>query len=400
MTDQPLTPREAADRLSHIAWGDVEVRTAVRALIDLARATSPAPEGGLTVDAVADELARMTGSDFAPSVAPWTSVTARVWDAIERLGGHTPPPEGGDLAARPRVREGEPYRVAQAIDFVGVALDESRMPHPDMVRVLVRAAEDHVDRLQADALTWTPPAPSVATPPQEALCLPDGDSHDGRCQECGDVVLLVMQTHGPVFDGTGDDESPCAGSHTERWEHPHARPSVATPQEGEESMLCPPCAARAGGDGASAGDPAKVFRCPTCGDRWWESTPAAEQATMDALREVEKLTDVADRLAAAIAPPEVLGEHSSANDPWRNALDHAALRPAPAPLAVGDPVKTVEQLDSLPVGSVVRGPVSVGQRDPYGWQIIGISGHMANEARLLPARVLDLRGADSTGGEQ
>ena len=31
----------------------------------------------------------------------------------------------------------------------------------------------------------------------------------------------------------------------------------------------------------------------------------------------------ADRLAAAIAPPEVLGEYTSTNDPWCNALDHA-----------------------------------------------------------------------------
>jgi len=32
----------------------------------------------------------------------------------------------------------------------------------------------------------------------------------------------------------------------------------------------------------------------------------------------------ADKLAAALAPDDVLGEHSSMNDPWANALEYAA----------------------------------------------------------------------------
>ena len=35
--------------------------------------------------------------------------------------------------------------------------------------------------------------------------------------------------------------------------------------------------------------------------------------------------DMADRLAAALAPNDVLGEHTSSNDPWQNALDHAGV---------------------------------------------------------------------------
>lgn len=35
---------------------------------------------------------------------------------------------------------------------------------------------------------------------------------------------------------------------------------------------------------------------------------------------------MADKLAAAIAPPEVRGEHSGMNDPWKNALDYAVGR--------------------------------------------------------------------------
>ncbi|MEU1805869.1 hypothetical protein [Streptomyces sp. NPDC019937] len=37
--------------------------------------------------------------------------------------------------------------------------------------------------------------------------------------------------------------------------------------------------------------------------------------------ERDHMHDVADKLAYAIAPIEVIGEHSSANDPWQNALD-------------------------------------------------------------------------------
>ncbi|MCQ6250879.1 hypothetical protein [Streptomyces malaysiensis] len=38
--------------------------------------------------------------------------------------------------------------------------------------------------------------------------------------------------------------------------------------------------------------------------------------------ERDHMHDVADQLAYAIAPIEVIGEHSSENDPWQNALDH------------------------------------------------------------------------------
>jgi hypothetical protein len=42
----------------------------------------------------------------------------------------------------------------------------------------------------------------------------------------------------------------------------------------------------------------------------------------------DHVENVADDLAAAIAPADVLGEHSTGNDPWRNALDYAAGRAA------------------------------------------------------------------------
>ncbi|GAA3372238.1 hypothetical protein GCM10017744_102940 [Streptomyces antimycoticus] len=35
----------------------------------------------------------------------------------------------------------------------------------------------------------------------------------------------------------------------------------------------------------------------------------------------DRVEDVADQLAYAIAPAEAIGEHSSENDPWQNALD-------------------------------------------------------------------------------
>jgi hypothetical protein len=64
---------------------------------------------------------------------------------------------------------------------------------------------------------------------------------------------------------------------------------------------------------------------------WYNQPPPVryadhEREVMAAIEERDALHDVADALAAAIAPPEVLGEHSSTNDPWQNALDYAASR--------------------------------------------------------------------------
>jgi hypothetical protein len=47
-----------------------------------------------------------------------------------------------------------------------------------------------------------------------------------------------------------------------------------------------------------------------------------EREVLSVVKERDDLVEVADALAAKIAPPEVLGEHSSTNDPWRNALDY------------------------------------------------------------------------------
>lgn len=42
-----------------------------------------------------------------------------------------------------------------------------------------------------------------------------------------------------------------------------------------------------------------------------------------AIEERDQLHEWADRLAYAIAPQSVIGEHSSANNPWQNAIDVA-----------------------------------------------------------------------------
>lgn len=61
--------------------------------------------------------------------------------------------------------------------------------------------------------------------------------------------------------------------------------------------------------------------------------PSAPTITADCrdcaqlINERDSLERTADRLASAIAPESVLGEHSSGNDPWENALDYAKRRP-------------------------------------------------------------------------
>lgn len=50
----------------------------------------------------------------------------------------------------------------------------------------------------------------------------------------------------------------------------------------------------------------------------------AERHELETIKERDAFHEAADRLAYAIAPVEVTGEHSTANDPWVNALDEAA----------------------------------------------------------------------------
>lgn len=46
-----------------------------------------------------------------------------------------------------------------------------------------------------------------------------------------------------------------------------------------------------------------------------------ERDVTEALRERDEAQEWADRLAYAVAPVEVIGEHSNLNSPWQNALD-------------------------------------------------------------------------------
>jgi len=72
-----------------------------------------------------------------------------------------------------------------------------------------------------------------------------------------------------------------------------------------------------------------------------------ERQVLQLVDERDRLESIADDLAAAIAPAEVLGEHSSENNPWRNALDYAegCLGPEPAPAP--EVAALVEQLTNL-----------------------------------------------------
>jgi NTP pyrophosphatase (non-canonical NTP hydrolase) len=49
----------------------------------------------------------------------------------------------------------------------------------------------------------------------------------------------------------------------------------------------------------------------------------ADQYDLELIEDRDIAQDWADRLAGALAPPDVIGEHSSSNNPWANALDYA-----------------------------------------------------------------------------
>ncbi len=74
---------------------------------------------------------------------------------------------------------------------------------------------------------------------------------------------------------------------------------------------------------AVSGDPAAVARLERRAATAEQALAVEERAHEATLARVEELEDTADALAYAIAPMEVIGEHTSSNDPWANALDHA-----------------------------------------------------------------------------
>ena len=51
---------------------------------------------------------------------------------------------------------------------------------------------------------------------------------------------------------------------------------------------------------------------------------ACERDMLELIDQRDRAEDAADALAYAIAPMDVIGEHSSGNDPWANALEFAA----------------------------------------------------------------------------
>lgn len=53
-----------------------------------------------------------------------------------------------------------------------------------------------------------------------------------------------------------------------------------------------------------------------------DALDAIERALHEEVGNRERAEAVANRLAYAIAPPEVIGEHSNLNDPWANAVEH------------------------------------------------------------------------------
>lgn len=77
-----------------------------------------------------------------------------------------------------------------------------------------------------------------------------------------------------------------------------------------------------------------------------------EREITDLIEERDYLHQMCDKLAACIAPDEVLGEHSSMNDPWANALEFARCTPpveAPPSHPYGDSDNGTVNQDDRPV---------------------------------------------------
>lgn len=58
-------------------------------------------------------------------------------------------------------------------------------------------------------------------------------------------------------------------------------------------------------------------------DRLRAELAAEERRHLQTIDERDRAAEMANKLAATIAPFDIIGEHSSMNDPWQNAIDHA-----------------------------------------------------------------------------
>jgi hypothetical protein len=71
-----------------------------------------------------------------------------------------------------------------------------------------------------------------------------------------------------------------------------------------------------------ASDTENTLACPWCEiDRLRREARENDRALSQTIDERDSAQDMADKLAYAIAPLEVIGEHSSGNCPWENALE-------------------------------------------------------------------------------
>ena len=87
----------------------------------------------------------------------------------------------------------------------------------------------------------------------------------------------------------------------------------------------------------------------------------------------EELHDIADRLSWAIAPMSEIGEHSSANDPWENAIEYAASRQWCGGIHI---CSNAEHDHQEPQGepSDAQESIRVASPDTWGWDACMVCG--------------------------
>jgi hypothetical protein len=369
MTD--FTPREAADLVERAGpmWlvdDNDRASTALRVLIDHARATSPAPEGG---------------------------------DLTWLVDGLT--------------------RIASDLEEANESLDDERVAEE------ARSAVSAIEGLRSEVkVHMRRPAPSVAAPPREDVRDPghafttDGFLDQSELTRRFEQQLrrIVAVHPGDVFErNDGGVNALVDAGDLARTYARVARIAFYGNDEvdASDAMHTEPAAAPEGGD-LAADDWRRFSTSQVRGALgWWlyaAETGDHSGGTEDAARDVIGHED-ADRLARllplrptpSVATPPREGE-CLCSDPWDPAAHMHRFEAHPecpqhgdpavlaqiAP-AVGDMVETVEQLDGLPVGAVVRtGADMVAERIAHAWRLTGAAGEYRTTGLTLPARVLDV----------
>ncbi|MFF9025705.1 hypothetical protein [Streptomyces eurythermus] len=128
-------------------------------------------------------------------------------------------------------------------------------------------------------------------------------------------------------------------------------------------------------------------------DRLRDALDKEEHRHGETIRDRDRFHDMADKLAYAVAPAEVIGEHSSMNCPWENALD--LITPMAEDDRLRQQITTLTTLAERWEQMAEHGDVAIGTFD--GPAAATLDAEVGERGRTYRKAATDLRDVLRTG---